>query len=244
MKRAVLPFACAVVIGFSGCSEKKAEKMAVEKAPVPRAEVSVPRLDWPPGLGTDQAAPAADVRMKNYYIVFDGSGSMYHGRKIQTAQKALEVFVLMIPPDANVGLLAFDARGVYERAPFGTPRETIIREIRKTIPRGGTPLGLSVEIAYEKMLAQARRQLGYGEYSIVIVTDGMATDGERLPRIIERILGESPVMIHTIGFDIGMGHTLNQPGLTSYRTARNFSELTRGLGEVLAESDTFSTDGL
>ncbi|MBN2080186.1 MAG: VWA domain-containing protein [Spirochaetes bacterium] len=241
MKKSVLLFACAVIIGpLVACSEKK----PVEKAPVHRQEALTPRLEWPPGLGTGQASPVADVRMKNYYIVFDGSGSMYHGRKIQTAQKALEVFVLMIPPDANVALLAFDARGVYERAPFGTPRETIIREIHKTIARGGTPLGRAVEIAYDKILAQARRQLGYGEYSIVIVTDGMATDGERLPRIIGRILDESPVMIHTIGFDIGMGHALNQPGLTSYRTARNFHELTRGLGEVLAESDSFSTDGL
>ncbi len=241
MKRETLLCLCVfAIVSIIACSEKK----TAETASVPVEGMRVPRLEWPPDLGSDQAAPVADVGMKNYYIVFDGSGSMQFNMKIKTAQKALEAFVLMIPGNANVALLAFDARGVYERAPFGSPREKIIREIYGTVARGGTPLGLSVEIAYKKILAQARRQLGYGEYYIVIVTDGMATDGNRLPEIIARILNESPVMIHTIGFDIGMGHTLNQPGMTSYKTARNFKELTEGLGEVLAESDAFSTDGL
>jgi Ca-activated chloride channel family protein len=240
MNRKALTYLCAFIIGASlACSETKPPDFSYVVAP----EAKVPRLEWPPGLGSDQAAPEKEVGKKNFYIVFDGSGSM-RGWKIETAKKALEKFIQMIPGNANVALLAFDAHGASERAAFGTPREKIIREVFAVAALGGTPLGQSVEIAYNKICAQARRQLGYGEYYIVVVTDGISTDGEKLPLIIDRILRESPVVIHTIGFDIGMGHTLNQPGKTSYRTAQNFRELSEGLGEVLAESEKFTATGL
>jgi uncharacterized protein YegL len=239
MNRITVTMLCAFVGMFLACSDAKPPEGGFADAP----EGKIARREWPPGLGSDQAVIEKNVGMKNFYIVFDGSGSM-RGWKIDTAKKALEKFVQMIPRDANVALMAFDAHGASERAPFGSPREKIIREVFSVSASGGTPLGGSVEIAYDKICAQARRQLGYGEYYIVVVTDGIATDGERLPVIIDRILRESPVVIHTIGFDIGMGHTLNQPGRTSYKTAQNFKELSEGLGEVLAESEKFTTTGL
>lgn len=241
MNKKVLAYLCAFIIPVSlACSEEKPPAPAFVDLP---AAVAIPKLDWPPGLGADNVAPDKDVGRKNYYIIFDGSGSM-RGQKIAIAKKALVQFIQMIPAGANIALLAFDAHGVSERAAFGSTREKIIAEVNAVAPQGWTPLGIAVETAYSKICAQARRQLGYGEYYIVIVTDGIATDGERLPAITAKVLRESPVVIHTIGFDIGAGHTLNQPGLTSYRTAQNFRELSEGLGEVLAESEKFSTTGL
>ncbi|MBP7585433.1 MAG: VWA domain-containing protein [Spirochaetes bacterium] len=235
----VLAFTCAAGL-LAGCSENK-PPVPDEPASPETAVRREYRPLWPPGLETDQVALEKDANRKNYYIIFDGSGSM-SGWKIDTAKKALVQFIRMVPRDANIGLLIFDAHGVSERAPLGSQRDAVIQAVNAAVAGGWTPLGESVEFAYRKICGQGKRQLGYGEYYLVVVTDGRATDGNRLPVAIEKILAESPVVIHTIGFQIGMGHTLNQQGRTSYRTAQDFKELSEGLGEVLAESEDFTRD--
>ena len=55
-----------------------------------------------------------------------------------------------------------------------------------------------------------------------------------------RLLAESPVVIHTIGFCIGEKHSLNQPGRIDYRAADDPVALARGLSAVLAESPDFT----
>jgi hypothetical protein len=45
--------------------------------------------------------------------------------------------------------------------------------------------------------------------------------------------------LHTIGFDIGEGHSLNQPGKTDYSSAQNPEQLRKSLQDVLAESEEF-----
>jgi len=241
MKRTVFIGLCLLAAGFqAGCSEKK-PAVDFSRSGTAAPEVREIRPLWPPDLGNDQVPLEKEVNRKNYYIIFDGSGSM-GGWKITVAKQALERFIRMIPRQANIGLLAFDAHGVSERAPLGTGRDDIIRQVNAVAAGGWTPLGQSVETAYDRLCAQGKRQLGYGEYILVVVTDGRATDGNRLPEVIEKILSESPVLIHTIGFQVGTGHTLNQPGRTSYRTAQDFKELSEGLGEVLAESEDFTRD--
>jgi hypothetical protein len=75
---------------------------------------------------------------------------------------------------------------------------------------------------------------------LVVVTDGHASKGEDPTPAVNRILGESPVVVHTIGFCIGERHPLNQPGRTYYRSANNPRALQQGLETVLAESPDFS----
>jgi Ca-activated chloride channel family protein len=192
---------------------------------------------WTPDLTENQAEIKASTQ-KNFYIIFDGSGSMY-GNKIIVARKALKRFISMIPEDANVGLLAFDASGNFERGKLGSDRGELVRQVDSFQAGGSTPLGASVEIAHRELKKQYDKQLGYGEYNIVIVTDGQATDRHLLRRAVRKVLGESPIVIHTIGFHIGTGHTLNQPGKIYYKTAQNFEELSEGLEEVLAETENF-----
>ena len=87
--------------------------------------------------------------------------------------------------------------------------------------------------------SQARKQLGYGEYTIVVVTDGIANDTRLLANRVRRILDVSPINIYTIGFCIGTDHSLNQAGRTTYKAANNPQELRQGLQEVLAEAEHF-----
>jgi Ca-activated chloride channel family protein len=202
---------------------------------------------WPPA--TDQAiAVSKDLFAKNYYIVLDGSGSMKdqacsgNQSKMEAAKAALVAFSASVPADANLGLQVFDTRGVNEWLPLGTDnRQQFTRLVNDVQATGNTPLRDSVSRAYAKLVEQGRKQLGYGEYHLVIVTDGDANPGQDPTPAINRLLEESPVVLHTIGFCIGGNHSLNQAGRTVYKAADNPSALRQGLADVLAEAPQFST---
>ena len=119
-------------------------------------------------------------------------------------------------------------------------RNNAKKEVGKMIAGGRTPLGRSVSYAMEALSAQARKQLGYGEYHLVVVTDGEASDTIYLDQAIDNVLSISPITIHTVGFCIGQNHTLNRKGYTLYHTANNPSSLMKGLNLVLAEAPTFN----
>ena len=201
---------------------------------------------WPPA--TDQAvAVSKDLFAKNYYIVLDASGSMKDvacsgsQSKMETAKSALAAFAESVPADANLGLQVFDNRGVREWLPLGTGnRERFIRLVSEVSATGNTPLRDSVDQAYARLMAQGRQQLGYGEYHLVIVTDGEASSGQDPTLVVNALLKNSPIVLHTIGFCIGTNHSLNQAGRTIYKAADNPEALRKGLGDVLAEAPQFS----
>ena len=107
-------------------------------------------------------------------------------------------------------------------------------------PSGGTPLKNAIQQAYQRLTEQARQQLGYGEYHLVVVTDGEATTGEEPDRVVAEMLAYSPVVLHTIGFCISDRHSLNQPGKIVYKAAKDVAGLKQGLASVLAEAEDFS----
>ncbi len=195
--------------------------------------------DWPPsGIKQQVEVDQENTAAKNYYIIFDGSGSM-DGEKLVIAKKAFVQFINNVPDGANIGLVCFDASGFYERAPLGSPKKEIIDKVNKIRAGGNTPLGGCINIAYEKLGLQAKRQLGYGEYNLIILTDGEATD-KGMGQAVERILSETPIVIHTIGLKIGQGHALNQTGRIYYRAAENLKDVSSGLESVLAETEDFT----
>lgn len=243
MKKIILFFLVVVLLfGFSSCFEQpgsRAEKPA--ETPTETVEAEAESEEWPPGIGNIEVALEEDQLKRNYYVIFDGSGSM-RGDKIQIAKQAFKEFVDLVPPDANLGLIVFDAKNASERVPLGTNRKAILDEIDNVRAGGGTPLGPAAEFGYQMLTAQALKQLGYGEYNLVIVTDGEASNEVKLKKSVDMILEKSPIIIHTIGFRIKGGHTLNQPGKIFYRSAESYEDLRRGLEEVLAEAEDFVVD--
>ena len=239
----------AVMSGFLTSCDKKSQQQA-QPTPTPAAarpatseQASQPtgvlQTEWPPGVGEQDVALEENLLAANYYVIFDGSGSM-KGDKLRVAKQALSEFVKYIPAGANVGLAAFDQYQLSERAVLGDPRDAIISQIDKVQAKGYTPLKDAITLAYQKLTAQGLKQLGYGEYHLVVITDGEASDGQDPTGIVNKILQESPVVIHTIGFQIGQDHSLNQPGRIFYTAANNLEELQKGLESVLAELEDFS----
>ena len=195
---------------------------------------------WP--VAGETAQVSTSLLAENYYLVIDGSGSMDEigcsgvRRKMDVAKEAVSQFIDKIPKDANVGLLVFDDRGIGQRVPLGLHHTEVKQEIQQIRANGGTPLLGAMRIAYSAMTKQAQEQLGYGGYHMVVVTDGEANSGQDPSELVDKLLQESPITLHTIGFCIGDGHSLNRPEKIDYRAANNPAELQAGLQSVLAES--------
>ncbi len=203
------------------------------------------KYDWPRG-GSEKVELAANLAARNFYVVLDGSGSMADKgcsgsmRKMDAAKQALAEFAKAVPADAQLGLTAFDGGGISERVPLAVGnRSAFMTAVNAVVANGGTPLKSAMAIGIAKLEEAARRQLGYGEYTLVVVTDGDASVGEDPAEVVGDVLGRSPVAVHTIGFCIGTNHSLNQPGRTLYKSAQSPEELRSGLGAVLAEAESF-----
>jgi Ca-activated chloride channel homolog len=200
---------------------------------------------WP-AIDQAESVQSDNLGKKNYYLVFDGSGSMSERQcakgqsKIDVAKSAVIGFINKIPADANIGLATFDVSGISERVLLGGGnKENAIAQVRRIQAGGGTPLSTSIGRAYSALTTQAVKQLGYGEYHLVVITDGEATSGEDPKNVVRTLLNQSPVVVHTIGFCIGSGHSLNQAGYTFYKSANNPEQLAMGLESVLAEAPDF-----
>lgn len=258
MTKKALPlvFCAALIMGSIGCGSEsdkdndfnadfdtsKPASTSSESNSITKGVEPLPEDNWPEALEDEVLVELSDdLLTKNYYIIFDGSGSM-KGSNMSTAKRAVKEFVSKIPTTANVGLLAFDTKGISERASLTATRQDVFNAVDAIIADGTTPLHSAIDQAYFSIEAQGRRQLGYGEYHLVIVTDGEASSRQEPDRIIKRILENTPIIVHTIGFRIGTNHSLNQPGRIIYTTASDFDELAKGLEDVLAESENFSVD--
>jgi len=181
---------------------------------------------------------------RNFYFVFDGSGSMAEAcggdrvSKIVGAKQALTQFMTVVPTNCNLGLYVFDAGGVREVVPLGPGnRERFLNAVAAIRPAHGTPLGEAIEFAARKLAAQRDRQLGYGDFRLVVVTDGEANGKVPLDRAA-RYAQSKRIPIYTIGLCIGHDHALRKSSV-SYRAADSIADLQKGLEETLGETDAF-----
>ena len=250
MKRIIFSLLSAALITGCDNANPPASDAVIHSSKLPiTAYGSQPTLNaWPKTNSQSSTALADNLLAANYLILLDGSGSMMDNTcaagstKMNAAKTAVNAFASQIPQDANIGLYAFDSSGTHLRVPLATKnRSNFEVELQKITAAGSTPLLSAITDAYQELSNKAAQQLGYGEFHLVIVTDGEASEGENPQPIVASILQDSPVVIHTIGFCISGGHSLNQPGLISYKQANNPDSLRVGLSDILAEAPDFST---
>lgn len=190
-----------------------------------------------------------DVRLtRNLYIIFDGSGSMRSSKcsdsqsKIDVAKQAFSLFLTTIPDDMNCGLYVFDSGGMREVEPLQKiNRERLLATVNAIEAGGSTPLTESIEAARKALLAQKERQLGYGEYTMLIITDGEANNVSTLPSEVKPST-DAGIVVQVIGFCLDSSHSLKQLAHI-YREANSPQELQKALTEVLAEAETFPDPG-
>lgn len=203
---------------------------------------------WPADTAGTPEAGQVGLTRTNLVAVLDMSNSMlsddcagdYHNRSV-AARAALRAWLDSVPADANLALVVFDAGGTSVRVPLGVGnRDVFVDAVNRAQPGGVTPLSEAVALGQTMLEAQAAHQRGYGEYRIVVITDGRHSDGYDPAATINDIFDNfaNPIEIHTIGFCI-TASALNQPGVTYYRSANNPDDLRLGLESALPEAIAF-----
>ena len=104
---------------------------------------------------------------RNFYFIFDGSGSMSESltkqckgdkrfsSRLEGAKWAVEQFLPLVPRDVNLGLWIFDTNGNSERVPLGPDnRGQFLTEVKKTRAGGKTPLTESIEQGVNRLVQQ------------------------------------------------------------------------------------------
>jgi uncharacterized protein with von Willebrand factor type A (vWA) domain len=192
----------------------------------------------------DESAGEASTA-SNFYFLFDMSGSMNDNcsgeRKIDGAKEAVARFMKNIPDDVNIGLMVFGTRtpdGYEEVLPLGAGnKEKFLEIINSLQPTSQTPLGEALTAGVGKIIEQYKKQLGYGIYRIIIITDGEQT-GIGLKEPCLYLSRHGFIGLYSIGLCMKKSHTLKKYSL-SYRDANNYEELEQALVDATAESDIF-----
>ncbi|MEM7350794.1 MAG: vWA domain-containing protein [Acidobacteriota bacterium] len=220
-----------------------------EQVPEENWEATEPvTFDDPVEIPLDDNLDGAEASLaRNFYFIVDGSGSMKSKpsgacrgdqrspSKLAGAQWAVEQFLERVPDDVNLGLYLFDRDGRREVVPLAANnREAFLRYINNIRAGGGTPLGPAIHFATDQLVEQYKRQLGYGEFRLVVVTDGRA---DQIPEAA-RYAAHFGMPIYAIGLCISDDHPLRRYAV-SYRAADSFEDLAQGLEETLAELPEF-----
>lgn len=184
---------------------------------------------------------------KNFYFLFDVSGSMDDycagTKKIDGAKSAISKFLEKVPDEINIGLLFFGVStqqyGIQEMVPLGkNNRDEIQQAIQNAQPDGGTPLSNATITGTEKLIEKYKEQLGYGEYRLIIITDGLASDPNYFQKNLETTSRYPFIAIYGIGLCMEQRNVINRYAL-KYTDANNYEELGKALEETVAELEDF-----
>lgn len=234
---------CLCMLIATGCGT------GVEESSSPTLYEQWAKADYQPIPIPDDVVGITDST-RNFYIIMDGSGSMHDPldsdcsgdqtfkTKMEGARWALLQFLESVPPDTNLGFYVFDNRGDREVVPLGSGNQQAIRSAINGIQEGGsTPLANAIAYATQQLISQYQKQLGYGEFRIIVVTDGIA---KQIPEAAV-FAAQKGMPIYTIGLCVEANHPLRQYSV-SYKAADNFQDLAQGLKETLAELETFDQE--
>ncbi|MCG9132371.1 VWA domain-containing protein [Candidatus Poribacteria bacterium] len=191
-----------------------------------------------------------DIHKDNIVVILDASGSMqdkFSGdrtkSKMEAAKAALQEVLANIPDGTQIGLLVFSGANIHNEwvYPLG-PKDTqkLIAAIRLPQPSGDTPLGKYIRIGANRLLEQREKQYNYGNYRLLVVTDGEASDADQVKHYTPEILNRQ-IRIDVIGVDMKTDHMLANV-VDSYRKADNPGELVAAVSQILAETGDAGTD--
>lgn len=184
----------------------------------------------------------ADISGKDNYVVvvLDGSGSMSNrfsgNRQITRMQAAQDILINVLsglPKNTQVGIVAFGYRSgwVY---PVGPVNESLPQAIRNISAAGGTPLGQYMKIGADELLKH-RSKNKFGNYKLIVVTDGESTDDAETPLTGQYGILSKGIQVEVIGIDMSTNHSLATK--VPYRSAKNPEQLHKAIKDVLAETN-------
>jgi hypothetical protein len=228
---------------ITACQQREKER---------KAEAVVDTMAVAPVPIAEQEIMEGEISLaRNFYVVFDGSGSMrdrpdrdcggsrVFPTKLEGAKWAVREFMKKVPPDVNLGLYVFDDRHrrkddreVVSLAAGN--HDAFLQAVEEIEAGGGTPLAEAIRFGSEALARQRQKQLEYGEFRLIVVTDGKA---EGIPKAAEYATARG-VPIYAIGLCVEEDHPLRQHAV-SYRAADDFEELAEALEATMAEAESY-----
>lgn len=174
-------------------------------------------------------------------IVLDDSGSMNKSMagnepKMVVAKRAINRVIETLPPNTQLGILLMNGASAAKGwlVPLG-PLDAgeASRRVSALAADGGTPLGASMKRGLDELL-KLRDERPYGDYRLLVVTDGEASDADVLKRNLPLVVSRG-VVLDVIGVDMQADHSLAKRS-HSYRRANDAQSFEKALKEVFAES--------
>ena len=180
--------------------------------------------------------PNAEISLaRSFYFVFDGSGSMADDDKIVWAKRAVKAFIQEVPEEDYVGLYVFDRHGDREVLPLARGnRQEFLAAVDAIDAAGFTPLARAISVGVNRLKQRRDMQLGYGDFRLVITTDGQAGGIPDAARYADHF----SVPMYTIGLELSEEHELSRYSVY-YRDARSEEDLAEALRETAAELEAY-----
>jgi hypothetical protein len=185
----------------------------------------------------------------NVVVVVDDSGSMKQLMKteqglrsrIDVAKGALTGVLQKLPPETRLGILLLNQHAQTQN--WLVPLEPLkvdeaVRRVQSLRADGGTPLGARIKGGADALLEAREKQI-YGDFRLLVITDGEATDPDLLFGYMPDILSRG-LKLDVIGVDMVDDHSLARLA-HSYRRANDSQSLSKALQEVFAESTASTT---
>src|SRR5208337_2700718 len=137
-----------LIVFFLTISRHHRVRITPSTAPPPAQKLEQRGFNNRMWYGSDMAKEVDPLlTRRNFLIVLDGSGSMADSQcsgnlsKIVAAKQAIAAFATKLKPEDNLGLCAFDSRGVTERAPLSLNRAAFNQALQEVRSDSNTPLG-------------------------------------------------------------------------------------------------------
>ena len=223
MKKAALSVLLTLLV-LAGCSSNDEQSLAKRS----EAQKPVPVYQFPQYDG--KTTP------RYWEIFLDTSGSM-EGGKLAEAKRAIEEFLTTAPGELAIGLAVFRGDGtIIQVVPIAHDnRQSIMNRLPVLRAGGGTPLTEAVQFCSEQLAQQMEQSYGYGEFNLLVVTDGEADDKKTLAQAVqvmqERNVYGAPMLLSTIGFQLNEEHSLKQ-GSLKYLEANDSAGLLSAMQEA------------
>ena len=173
-------------------------------------------------------------------VILDNSSSMNEiieknqKSRMRVAQDSLATVLHSVNDETLVGVLLLNGTKEF---PTGwvmdvskVQKQELIDRIYRVRPNGGTPLGAAIKKASDRLL-RLKKDEKYGEYKLLILTDGESTDS------IEHNLFESMgrgLGVDAIGLDMSKEHVLATK-IDNYQSASEEKQLSLALESSFAE---------
>jgi len=176
-------------------------------------------------------------------LVLDRSGSMREEARMDNAKAGAQQFIELLDSQDVFSFLAFNNQPawVVEGVKLAEARAQVHQALGGTFPDGGTALSDAIAAAYDRKLAEIRRDPGKIA-AIVVVTDGEDTDSQlTLEGLLQRVRAGSEaqgVRVFTIGYGSGAQKDVLQ-SIADATRARFYEGNPSNIRTVFREISTF-----